>query len=323
VSTPKALQLPSGVRRLTIETGRGKFAALEALPLSGVHERQPALLVPGYTGSKEDFLLILQALAAAGRQVVAIDMRGQFETPGADDAAAYQLGALAADVAMVADWLSQGHDGAAGPGGPGSGLSGPGGGRGVHLLGHSLGGLVTREVLLARAARISSLTLMSSGPGALTGPRAQILQALLAELDGISPARLGAEVERIWQTRLEPEAVSGNVPPAIIEFLRTRLLSSSPTGLRAMAQTLLTCPDRTPALARLDPVPLMVVYGENDDAWDPAAQEDMAARLRAQRVCIPAAAHSPAVEAPETVASTLTSFWNATECQQARPSRSA
>jgi pimeloyl-ACP methyl ester carboxylesterase len=323
VSTPKALQLPSGVRRLTIETSRGKFAALEALPLSGVHERQPALLVPGYTGSKEDFLLILQALAAAGRQVVAIDMRGQFETPGADDAAAYQLGALAADVAMVADWLSEGHDGAASPGGPGSGPSGPGGGRSVHLLGHSLGGLVTREVLLAQAARISSLTLMSSGPGALSGPRAQILQALLAELDGISPGQLGAEVERIWRTRMEPEAVSGSVPPAIIDFLRTRLLSSSPTGLRAMAETLLTCPDRTPALARLGSVPLMVLYGENDDAWDPAAQEDMAARLRAQRVCIPAAAHSPAVEAPETTASTLTSFWNATECQRARSSRSA
>jgi pimeloyl-ACP methyl ester carboxylesterase len=324
VSTPKALQLPSGVRRLTIETSRGKFAALEALPLSGIHERQPALLVPGYTGSKEDFLLILQALAAAGRQVVAIDMRGQFETPGADDAAAYQLGALAADVALVADWVSAGHDGAAAsPGGPRSGPSRPGAGRGVHLLGHSLGGLVTREVLLARAARISSLTLMSSGPGALTGPRAQTLQALLAELDGIGPDRLGAEVERIWRTRLEPEAVSGSVPPAIIDFLRTRLLSSSPTGLRTMAETLLTCPDRTPALARMDSVPLMVLYGENDDAWDPAAQEDMAARLHAHRICIPAAAHSPAVEAPETTASTLTSFWNATECQRARSSRSA
>ncbi len=310
MSTPKALQLPSGVRRLTIETSRGKFAALEALPLSGVHERQPALLVPGYTGSKEDFLLILQALAAAGRQVVAIDMRGQFETPGADDAAAYDLGALAADVAMVADWLNEEHEGASG-------------GHGVHLLGHSLGGLVTREVLLARAARVSSLTLMSSGPGALTGPRAQTLQELLAELDGISPDRLGAEVERIWRTRLEPEAMAGNVPGPIVDFLRTRLLSSSPTGLRAMAETLLSCPDRTPALARLDAVPLMVLYGENDDAWEPAAQEDMAARLRAQRVCIPAAAHSPAVEAPETTASTLTTFWNATECQRARPSRSA
>ena len=324
MSTPKALQLPSGVRRLTIETSRGKFAALEALPLSGIHERQPALLVPGYTGSKEDFLLILQALAAAGRQVVAIDMRGQFETPGADDAELSLSHSEGSAVALVADGLSAAPAGAAASaGGPGSGPSGPGGGRGVHLLGHSLGGLVAREVLLARAARISSLTLMSSGPGALTGPRAQILQALLAELDGIGPDRLGAEVERIWRTRMEPEAVSGSVPPAIIDFLRTRLLSSSPTGLRTMAETLLACPDRTPALARLDSVPLMVLYGENDDAWDPAAQEDMAARLRAQRICIPAAAHSPAVEAPETTASTLTSFWNATECQQARPSRSA
>jgi pimeloyl-ACP methyl ester carboxylesterase len=310
VSTPKALQLPSGVRRLTIETGRGKFAVLEALPPSGVRERQPALLVPGYTGSKEDFLLILQALAAAGRQVVAIDMRGQYETPGADNPAAYQLGELAADVALVAGWLGEGQDG-------------PASGRAIHLLGHSLGGLVTREVLLAGAAPISSLTLMSSGPGALTGPRAQVLQDLLAELDGIGPAGLGPEIERIWQTRLEPEATAGGVPPAIIDFLRTRLLSSSPTGLRAMAQTLLTCPDRTRALARQDAVPVMVLYGENDDAWEPAAQEDMAARLRAQRVCIPAAAHSPAVEAPETTASTLTAFWNATECRRARPSRSA
>ena len=337
MSTPKALQLPSGVRRLTIETARGTFAALQALPPSGVCERQPALLVPGYTGSKEDFLLILQALAAAGRQVVAIDMRGQFETPGAEDPAAYQLDALAADVAMVAGWLDEGHDGSSGlpgtsglPGASGSsrasgvsGSSGLPGGPGVHLLGHSLGGLVTREMVLAQEARISSLILMSSGPGALTGPRAQILEGLLAELDGTVPSGLGAEIERIWQTRMEPEATAGGVPPAIIDFLRTRLLSSSPTGLKAMAQTLLTCPDRTRALARQDAVPVMVLYGENDDAWEPATQEDMAARLRAQRVCIPAAAHSPAVEAPETTASTLTSFWNAAECRRARPPRSA
>ena len=181
---------------------------------------------------------------------------------------------------------------------------------------------MTREVLLARAARVSSLTLMSSGPGALNGPRAVVLRELLAELDGTGPEGLGAEIERIWNTRLQPEAVAGGVPVPIIDFLRTRMLSSSPTGLLAMAQTLLSCPDRTTALARLDAVPVMVLYGENDDAWEPAAQEDMAARLRAQRVCIPAAAHSPAVEAPETTASTLTSFWNATECQQAgRPAR--
>ena len=59
-----------------------------------------------------------------------------------------------------------------------------------------------------------------------------------------------------------------------------------------------------------------MVYGEDDDAWDPAIQEDMALQLGAERVCIPGAAHSPAVEAPETTASTLTQFWNATECRR-------
>jgi pimeloyl-ACP methyl ester carboxylesterase len=313
VSTPKSLQLPSGVRQRIIETSRGKFAALEALPVTGVRERQPALLVPGYTGSKEDFLLILQALASAGRQVIAIDMRGQYETPGGDEARAYQLDALAADVAMIADWLSSGR---ADPAGTGESAA-----RGVHLLGHSLGGLVAREVLLAQAARISSLTLMSSGPGALTGPRASVLAGLLTELDGAGRAELRVEIERIWKTRMEPEAVAGGVPAGIIDFLGTRMLMSSPVGLRTMGEVLLACPDRTPALAKLGGVPLMVVYGENDDAWEPAAQEDMAAQLGAQRVCIPAAAHSPAVEAPETTASTLTGFWNSVECHRSRPTR--
>jgi pimeloyl-ACP methyl ester carboxylesterase len=310
VSTPRTLQLPSGVRQRTIETSRGKFAALEALPVNGVWERQPALLVPGYTGSKEDFLLILQALAAAGRQVIAIDMRGQFETLGGDDAEEYQLGALAADVALIADWLDSGQGNPDAPTG-----------RGIHLLGHSLGGLVARELLLAKAAKISSLTLMSSGPGALTGPRAAILRDVLAELDGTGPEGLPVQVERIWNTRLEPEAVAGGVPAPVIEFLRTRMLQSSPVGLRSMGETLLGCPDRTEALARAGGAPLLVVYGENDDAWDPATQEDMATRLGAQRVCIPAAAHSPAVEAPETTASTLTTFWNSVECAQARSQR--
>src|SRR5215831_16117367 len=274
------LRLPDGVRRVTVETARGSFAALEALPVAGVAERQPALLIPGYTGSKEDFLPVLGPLARAGRRVIAIDMRGQYESPAAADADGYGLPALAADVAMIADTLG-GHGAAARPGA-----------QRIHLLGHSFGGLVARELLLAQATRIGSLTLMSSGPGALTGPRAAVLRAVLAEL--------------------EPAAVADGVPAEIIDFLRTRMLCSCPTGLWSMGHGLLCCPDRTPALAALGG-PLLVVYGENDDAWAPSVQDDMAQRLGAQQVCIPGAAHSPAVEAPETVASTLTTFWNSVE----------
>jgi pimeloyl-ACP methyl ester carboxylesterase len=82
-----------------------------------------------------------------------------------------------------------------------------------------------------------------------------------------------------------------------------------------MAEGLLSWPDRTPALTA-QPAPVLVVYGENDDAWAPAIQEEMAERLGAQRVCVPGAAHSPAVEAPETVASALTAFWNAAEARR-------
>ena len=44
----------------------------------------------------------------------------------------------------------------------------------------------------------------------------------------------------------------------------------------------------------------------------------MAERLGAERVCIPGAHHSPAVEAPETTASTLTKFWNRAESKRTK-----
>lgn len=296
---------------MAIETRRGVFAALEALPATGVCERQPALLVPGYTGSKEDFLSVLRSLAGAGRRVVAIDMRGQYETPGDPwaDGDAYSVPSLGADVASVVEAVAAEDCGPA---------PAPASERRAHLLGHSFGGLVAREAALATPARVGSLTLMSSGPGAVTGPRAAVLAQVLAHLDGAGPDQLAAEVKRIWDTEMEPAAVADGTPADIVAFLRGRMLRSCPTGLRSMGQALLSCPDRTAALASLDRLDVLVVYGEDDDAWAPSAQEDMAARLDATRVCIPGAAHSPAVEAPETVASTLTGFWNAAECSRRR-----
>ena len=81
---------------------------------------------PGYTGSKEDFLAILDLLADGSRQVVAIDIRGQFETPGADTADGYHAAALGADIAAVIHATGA-----------------------RHLTGHSYGGLVAREAVLA------------------------------------------------------------------------------------------------------------------------------------------------------------------------------
>jgi len=321
VSTPTSLDLPDGVRRTTIRTARGAFAALKAVPASGVCEREGALLVPGYTGSKEDFLAILDLLADGSRQVAAIDMRGQFETPGADGPAGYAAAALGADIVAIMHATGA-----------------------RHLVGHSYGGLVGREAVLGAAgAGIASFTLMSSGPAALTGPRAQELRAMLealgadagdapdgaaldgAALDGaaLDGAALRAGISEIWHAHLEPQTVAAGVPGHIVAFLGRRMLSNDPAGLVLMARHMLAAPDRTAELAGLDRVQKLVIYGENDNSWSPTAQENMARRLGARRLCIPAAVHSPAVEAPATTASALTTFWDAAEAASARPAATA
>jgi pimeloyl-ACP methyl ester carboxylesterase len=324
VSTPSTLELPVGVRRTTIRTARGAFAALEAVPASGVCERDAALLVPGYTGSKEDFVAILDLLADRSRQVVAIDMRGQFETEGAREPGDYAAAALGADILAVMN-----ETGAR------------------HLVGHSYGGLIGRETVLGEPdAGFASFTLMSSGPAALTGPRAHELRAMLTALgigetpddalgapapgdrvpgddqapgvgtpDGWGPLKAAAlrdGIADVWHAHLEPQAVAAGVPAPIVAFLGRRMLANDPAGLVLMARHMLTAPDRTAELARLD-LPMLVIYGEDDNAWSPAAQETMAQRLGARRLCIPAAVHSPAVEAPATTASALTQFWDAAE----------
>jgi len=222
-------------------------------------------------------------------------MRGQFETPGPDDHDGYRAEALGADITAVARATGAGH-----------------------LVGHSYGGLAAREAVLAHDDGLVSLTLMSSGPAALTGPRAAELHGLLATLgagDGRMPeaGALRARISDMWQAYLEPQFVEAGVPGPIVAFLARRMRSNDPAGLVHMARHLLSAPDRTAELARRTAMPLLVLYGEDDNSWSPDAQEAMARRLAARRVCIPAASHSPAVEAPATTAGALTQFWDAAE----------
>ena len=271
--------LPRGARRTAYDVPGSRLAAVEVAPAA---PRGTVLLVSGFTGSKEDFAPVLPALAEGGWRAVAIDQRGQYESPGADDPSAYTVAALAEDVLAVADAL----------------------GAPLHLLGHSFGGLVCRQAVLARPDAFYSLVLMCSGPAALPSPRADVLGLLrpLVQTGGMSAVHDANEaLDAQDATRAAP-------PPEVRAFLRERFLRSSPTGLLGMGDALLSEPDQVGDLAATG-LRLLVLHGEGDDAWPPPVQRDMAERLGAAYEVVPQAAHSPAVENPEATGKALLAFW--------------
>ena len=285
MSTPPALTLPPRARRIDIPVSRGSRAAIELSPPDPVGT---AVLVPGFTGSKEDFVSLLQPLADCGWRVVAYDQLGQWHSPGPHDPDAYSLDLLGADARDVVSWAAES---------PGSN---------VHLVGHSLGGLVARAAVLdAACTEATSLTMLCSGPGALPEHRRGAIPALVSVLPDMP-------MSDIWSVKehMDREAGGALPPPEIHAFLRERFCAASPWGLRVMGEILLTEPDRTPALAATG-VAVHVVYGEYDDAWPLDEQDTMAESLGTTVQVIPNAGHSPAVDDPVATANTLDRLWRA------------
>jgi pimeloyl-ACP methyl ester carboxylesterase len=237
-----------------------------------------ALLVPGYTGSKEDFGPVLAQL---GRRALAIDLPGQHESPAAASLHEYTTAALGQRVVALAEEL--GRDG-----------SGP-----VHLVGHSFGGLVCRAAVLQRPELVGSLVLLCSGPGAIPAPRRPDIELLVDAARGCTSDELWGVLSAHWDA-LEA--------PAQSSFSAHRWQRADPVGLVGMGRAVLDEPDRVAELMATG-VPVLVVTGEDDDAWPLHLQHQMATRLGTRQVLVPGAAHSPAVENPEALGEVLRTWW--------------
>ncbi len=287
MSIPPRLDLPPGAQAEILGTARGPRAALLA-PTAGA--RGTALLVPGFTGSKEDFLSLLRPLNDHGWSVASYDQRGQFESAGlappTEDPAS-DLDVLADDLLAVAAALQD-----AGP---------------VHLVGHSLGGLVAREAVVREPRAWASLTLLCSGPAAIPETHRGALEALRAAIPALT-------LEQVWVLREEMDRQAGvpTPPPEVQAFLHERFVANDPTWLRAKAGILLYEPDRTDELAAVlarAGLPAAVVAGADDDVWLPPVQRTMAERLGAPFRTVPTAGHSPAVDQPDATAAALVQGW--------------
>ncbi|MGW4669930.1 alpha/beta fold hydrolase [Streptomyces sp. NPDC004324] len=283
MSRPPSFVPPAGARAYRLGTARGEFAVIEA----GASVRGTALLLPGFTGSKEDFIALHEPLAARGYRTVAVDGRGQYESDGPEhDESAYAQDELARDVLAQATAL----------------------GTPVHLVGHSLGGQVSRAAVLLDPAPFASLTLMSSGPAQISVSQQQRVKLLR---DALAVMDMGQVWDAIRAMEPPEETETGELDEGLDDSddLRRRWLATSPAQLIATGRQLCTEPDRVAELAAV-PLPKHVLSGSHDDTWPVELLDEMAVRLGARRTVVRGAEHSPNTDQPLPTARALADFWD-------------
>jgi pimeloyl-ACP methyl ester carboxylesterase len=254
-----------------------------------------AVLVPGFTGSKEDFIALPPLLAEHGIGLLSYDQVGQHESDGSDQPGDYALPMLAADLAALIDEAARRHGRSDRP----------------HLVGHSFGGLVAQQAVSTKVVQPRSLVLLCSGPGALPPERQGPLPTLVEALPGTDLGtlwRLKGEADE----RARARSMRVAAPSASVEaFLERRWMANHPMQLREFGRILLEQPALTDEVAAVVQAGLhtSVLWGEHDDAWPIPMQRALAQALGAQAFEIAGVGHSPNAEQPEALVAALVQAW--------------
>ena len=273
---------PSHSEKIQIDVDRFKIATRITTPTSAT-PKGVFVLIPGFTGAKEDFIAITERLTDEGWATIAYDQPGQFESKGPDEEGAYSLAHLANALKGVAKWVREKF------------------GVTPHAVGHSFGGLVINQHL-TDGNEFSSVTLLCSGPGALP-PKHQ------GAIPLVIPLLPQTSLSEIWQMKSAMDASTGTPQPDAdtAEMFRSRWVNNNPHAMRAKAITLTSDLDFLPTLTqkRSQLGSVHVGTGENDDAWPVQTQRDMANAIGAKFHLIENAGHHPALEQPQVTTQVL------------------
>lgn len=234
------------------------------------------VLVHGFTGSRDDFADVHEALAAEGRTLV-LDLRGHGGSSNLGDPGAYSLELLVADLLGFLDALGIAR---------------------CDLLGHSLGGMVALRFALEHPQRLASLVLMDTSPEPIALMPVAMMQAgaKLGREQGMGRLfemlRQGADGHRPEAMR-RTEAHMG--PDRYWGRIRAKIEAMDPEAMQGLAAVLA---EHTPATPRLGEIacPTLVIVGEQDAPFLAPSRRMAEAIPGATLAVVPQAAHSPQLE---------------------------
>lgn len=259
--------LPPGAETFTYRAPSGALAAMAL----GRPDDPRVLLVPGATGSKEDFVLLAPLLADAGYRVESFDLAGQYESAGAGPAAGGRYGYEL----FVADLIAVLEAGDA-----------P-----VHVLGYSFAGLVAELALARRPELFASLTLLTTPPRP-----GQTFRGVrwLGPVSGLVPAHTIASL-MIWGIMTN----RNHTPPGRLALARMRFDHTQRTSIDQIMALMKHMPDARGVLAH-SPVPVLIAVGDRD-LWRLRLHRRFADRIGAELQVYPTG-HSPCETTPNQLA---------------------
>jgi pimeloyl-ACP methyl ester carboxylesterase len=168
----------------------------------------------------------------------------------------------------------------------------------AHIVGHSLGGLISLELALTARSRVRSLTLLNTFPNGADATRMslQLLWISLRLKFGTRPIRRNAFMELVLAPGQENKQAAG-----LVERL-ARVFGHDIGDLPAISARQLAAMkahDVTPRLGELAGIPTLVISGEKDLIARPASGKAIAAGIPGARyVEIAGASHAfPILEA--------------------------